>query len=145
MQISTAHQLVPALQLAIGPVILISGVGLFLLTMTNRLGRLVDRCRLLKAQLPGANKAARETIEAQLQIFLQRGRLLRRAIALISTSALFAGVLIIVLFFSALFEFHDAWLVGTLFVASMVCLCLSLLTFIQDVNQSLTALKLELK
>jgi hypothetical protein len=145
MQASALHQLVPALQLAIGPVILISGVGLFLLTMTNRLGRLVDRCRLLKAQLQGANEASQETIEAQLQIFLQRGRLLRRAIALISTSALFAGVLIIVLFFSALFEFHDAWLVGTLFVASMVCLCVSLLTFIQDVNRSLIALKLELK
>jgi hypothetical protein len=30
---------------AIGPVILISGVGLLLLTMTNRLGRAIDRAR----------------------------------------------------------------------------------------------------
>ena len=39
--------LVPILQMAVGPVILISGVGLLLLSMTNRLGRVIDRSRLL--------------------------------------------------------------------------------------------------
>ena len=37
--------LIPILQVAIGPVILVSGVGLLLLSMTNRLGRIVDRRR----------------------------------------------------------------------------------------------------
>jgi hypothetical protein len=36
-------ELIPVLQVAIGPVILISGVGLLLLTLTNRFGRAVDR------------------------------------------------------------------------------------------------------
>ena len=36
-------ELVPILQIAIGPAILISGVGLLLLSMTNRLGRVIDR------------------------------------------------------------------------------------------------------
>jgi len=35
----TLTQLIPVLQVAIGPVILISGVGLLLLSMTNRYGR----------------------------------------------------------------------------------------------------------
>lgn len=34
--------LIPTLQTAIGPVILISGVALLLLTVTNRLGRAID-------------------------------------------------------------------------------------------------------
>ena len=38
---------IPTLQTAIGPVILISGVALLLLTMTNRLGRAIDRARLI--------------------------------------------------------------------------------------------------
>jgi len=38
-------EIVPVLQTAISPVVLISGVGLLLLTMTNRLGRIVDRAR----------------------------------------------------------------------------------------------------
>ena len=36
------HELIPVLQVAIGPVILISGVGLLLLTLTNRFGRIID-------------------------------------------------------------------------------------------------------
>ena len=40
------------LQVAIGPVILISGVGLLLLTMTNRLGRAIDRARQMTRICP---------------------------------------------------------------------------------------------
>ena len=40
-------EIIPVLQVSIGPVILISGVGLLLLTMTNRLGRAIDRARQL--------------------------------------------------------------------------------------------------
>lgn len=145
MPVSALDQLIPVLQTAIGPMILISGVGLFLLTMTNRMGRVVDRSRLLKAQLPMADETAKTVIEAQLRVFLVRGRLLRAAIALISVSALIAATLIVVLFFSALFDLRDAWLIGTLFVASMICLCLALLLFIRDVNLSLAALKFELR
>jgi hypothetical protein len=36
MQVPSVAQLIPVLQTAIGPVILISGVGLLILTMTNR-------------------------------------------------------------------------------------------------------------
>ncbi|MSU48902.1 MAG: DUF2721 domain-containing protein [Opitutus sp.] len=50
MTSTSLTQLVPILQLAIGPVILISGVGLLLLTMTNRFGRLLDRSRLLNRE-----------------------------------------------------------------------------------------------
>ena len=39
--------IVPFLQLSIGPVIVISGVGLLLLSMTNRYGRVIDRTRFV--------------------------------------------------------------------------------------------------
>ena len=42
---TSLEQIIPELRDAIGPVILISGVGLLLLTMTNRLGRAIDRAR----------------------------------------------------------------------------------------------------
>ena len=51
MPANQIQQIVPELRDAIGPVILISGVGLLLLTMTNRLGRAIDRARLLKNEL----------------------------------------------------------------------------------------------
>ena len=47
MELPSVAQLLPVLQTAIGPMILISGIGLLLLTMTNRLGRAIDRTRTL--------------------------------------------------------------------------------------------------
>lgn len=45
------NDLIPVLQIAIGPVILISGVGLLLLSLTNRFGRAVDRSRQIIREL----------------------------------------------------------------------------------------------
>jgi len=59
-------------------------------------------------------------------------------------SALSAAILIIVLFFTALLQAEQAWLVSTLFIVCMLCLIGSLVVFIHDINLSLAALKLEL-
>ena len=140
----TVAELVPLLQTAIGPVILISGVGLLLLTMTNRLGRVIDRARLLDAQCQTLNDAEREQKMAQLEILWHRARIIRISIALAASSSLFAAILVAVLFVTAWFQIEIAWLIGVLFIICMLLLIVSLLAFIHDVNQSLSALKLEL-
>jgi hypothetical protein len=144
MPLPSVAQLIPVLQTAIGPMILISGVGLLLLSMTNRMGRMIDRVRLLAKELPAAGETEHAIISAQLQVLWARARLIRIAIALASMSALAAAILIIVLFFTALWQIETAWLIGALFIVCMVCLIASLIVFIHDVNRSLAALKLEL-
>jgi hypothetical protein len=136
--------LIPVLQTAIGPVILISGIGLLLLTMTNRLGRAIDRARMIGAQLTQSDDESRPALEAQLRILWSRARLIRAAIGLAAASALAAAVLVIVIFFTAILSLPTAWLVASLFVACMLSLIASLALFIHDINQSLAALKLEL-
>ena len=144
MQISSVKDLIPVLQTAIGPTILISGVGLLLLTMTNRLGRTIDRARALSRELPGLSGAERVKDEEQIRIIWRRARLLRSALALASMSALSAAILIIVLFLTALLQTEQAWLVSSLFIVCMLCLIGSLAVFIHDINLALVALKLEL-
>lgn len=146
MQALSITELIPVLQIAIGPVILISGVGLLLLTMANRLGRVVDFARILSREFPAAKQEIdRAKIIAQIQILWKRARIIRFAITLASTSALVAAILIIVLFFIALWHMETAWLIGVLFTICMVCLIGSLILFIRDINHSLEALKLDLK
>ncbi len=145
MPLPPLSQLIPTLQTAIGPVILISGVGLLLLTMTNRLGRVIDRARLLASELPQASDEKRPKIEAQLGILWKRARLIRLAITLSAASALSAALLIITLFLAALFQIEDAWLIGVIFIICLLSLIGSLGAFIHDINQSLAALKLELE
>jgi hypothetical protein len=144
MQALSVTQLIPVLQTAIGPTILISGVGLLLLTMTNRLARTIDRARITARELPSVSQEDRVKGAEQLCVLWRRAKLIRLSIALASTSALFAAILIIVLFVTALLQIENAWLICALFIVCLVCLIGSLVVFIHDVNQALAALKLEL-
>lgn len=141
---SSIAQFVPVLQTAIGPALLISGAGLLLLTMVNRLNHVVDRARILAVQLAECPPEARGRKSAQLDILWQRAGLIRRAIMCASLGALFAALLIVVLFLSVLLGIEDAWLLGALFIAAMCGLILSLLFFMRDIDRSLVALRFEL-
>jgi Protein of unknown function (DUF2721) len=141
---SSIEQLIPVLQTAIGPVILISGVGLLLLSMTNRLSRVIERARNLLTLSDAASGHARGRILAQIDILWSQARLIRLSILLASVSVLFAACLIIVLFVTALFKIQDAWLISILFMACMLSLIGSLIVFITDINRALSAFKVEL-
>ena len=143
MEAITVADLIPVLQVAVGPVNLVSGVGLLLQTMTNRLARVIDRSRLLYRELRDSPGVDRLTALAQLRTLDERARLLQRAITLASVSVLLAAVLVIVLFLTAIFRWEDPWLIGLLFIGCMLSLIGSLLAFIRDLNRSLEALRLE--
>jgi hypothetical protein len=137
-------ELVPILQEAIGPVILISGVGLLLLSMTNRLGRVIDRSRLLAEARRKAEASQRARFSDQLQVLSRRAQLIRLAIIWATLSVLLAGVLIIAIFLAALLALEIAAVVIILFVGCIGSLIVSLILFIADINLSLSALRLEI-
>lgn len=136
-------QLIPILQAAVGPVIVVSGVGLLLLSMTNRLGRVVDRSRQLMADLRRGGGADAESRVAQLGILDRRAWLIRNAILLATLSVLLAALLVISLFLLAALGLNDATACAFLFVGCLACLIASLVFFLLDINLSLAALKLE--
>jgi uncharacterized protein DUF2721 len=144
MQSPSVAQLIPVLQTAVSPTILISGVGLLLLTMTNRLARTIDRARATARELANASEEDRLRGTKQLHILWRRARLIRLSIALASMSALFAAILIIVLFVTALLQAGSAWLICGLFIMCLGALVGSLLVFIHDINLALAALRFEL-
>ena len=137
-------ELVLILQAAVGPVILISGAGLLILSMTNRFGRLLDRSRQLGDALRNAPEQKRQRLEAELEILIRRAHLLRTTISFATLSVLMAAILVIALFFTALLHAESVLLCAILFIACLVSLIISLLAFLQDINLSLLALKLEL-
>jgi len=83
-------------------------------------------------------------IHEQLRILTRRAEYLRRAITAASISVLLAAVLIITLFITAALRLEDAWLIGILFIAAMGFLIVSLIAFLQDLNESLLAFKLDI-
>ena len=143
MNTTSLTQLVPILQLAVGPVILISGVGLLLLTMTNRFGRVLDRSRLLRHE-SATSDAHAAVVRGQIDILHRRAGILRLAVLLGATTVLLVAVLILVLFVAALWQIEAGWLIVALFCLSQVALIGSMLAFIHDMNLSLAAVRLEL-
>jgi hypothetical protein len=139
------EQIIPQLRDAIGPVILISGVGLLLLTMTNRLGRAIDRARALKNELAKQTGMERAATQAQVDIIYRRAKIIRQAILFSVLSALLAAFLVMTLFLAAWLHWEYAWPACVVFTACMGSLCVSLVAFILDINLSLRALKLELE
>src|SRR3989304_1807097 len=99
--------------------ITVAGVGLLLLTMTNRLARVIDRSRLLYRELRDHPSSERDSVVAQMRMLNHRARMIQRAITLAAVSVLLAAVLVIVLFLTALLRWENPWLIGLLFIGCL--------------------------
>ncbi len=143
MPVPSLPQLIPILQLAVAPVILISGVGLLQLSLTNRLGRLIDRSRLLARECATSVGADRARIDAQIAIIDRRAGILQRSITLGAITVLLVSVLILVLFVSALLELDSGLIVIGLFSTALLTLIGSTIFFLQEMRLALEAVRLE--
>lgn len=135
-------EIIKVLQVAVSPVILISGVGLLLLSITNRYGRVIDRSRVLGDEVRKSGQACSHVWE-QVQILLKRARLLRASIICGVTAVLCAAVLIIGLFLGSVLDVAPSVFVVILFSGCMLSLIGSLVFFLRDINLSLAALDLD--
>jgi hypothetical protein len=133
------------LQASISPVALISGVGLLLLSLTNRFGRTTDRARSLHAQIHSSPPDQVRDLEAEIRILFRRSTILRGSISLAAASILCAGLLIATLFLAYLFGAAVQDEVAILFALSFFALVASVVLLIEDVSLSLRALQVELR
>ena len=135
------------LQSCISPIILISGVGLILLSVTNRLGRTIDRSRILVNELERLPKDGREMeIKiVQLKMLSKRSRILKSSIMSISFSILCSSFIIPVLLVMYLLD-ADLKVAGiALFLLSILGIILSAVFLFIDVTLTLNAFEYQIK
>ena len=124
------------IQLAVAPVFLLTAIGTILSALNNRLGRIVDRRRVLQDRLrtPPGEEAARvkEDVE-ELSLLAQRVRLIYHAIMLAVLCALFVCLLVAGAFLGVFITADLAKLVGTLFILAMFALIGSLGMFLREI------------
>lgn len=144
MNSKTFSEVLPILQFSIAPVILISGVGLLLLTMTNRFGRMLDRTRLLSKELAtGPAPETAEPLRTQIDILMRRAAILRMSITLGAVTVLLAAALMLLLFVGAWMHLELAGLVAAVFCLALISLIGSMLAFVREMNLAFTAIRLE--
>jgi len=142
---TNTEDFIQLLQACITPVALISGVGLLLLTITNRLGRTIDRMRQIVNELDKENVKRKEEKENEIRILFRRSRYLRNSIASIVISAMSSSLMIPVLFFMNQMGLDLAIFGELLFIISILSILVSCAYFFFDILLSLQALKLEIK
>ena len=131
------------IQLALGPVILLSGVGITLSMLTARLARIVDRARTLEDRREAATDAARIAhIDEDLRFIVRRTRYINSAIALSTTAAFLTALTVTMLFASAFSHLNIGVLIAGVFVASLACLSLSFLMFLIEVRIATRSLRI---
>jgi Protein of unknown function (DUF2721) len=123
-----------AIQLSVAPVFLLSGVGVFLGVLTNRLARIVDRARPLEEQLHASNEHDRHDLRQRLTALAQRAHCIHLAITLATVAALLVAMVVAVLFVSAFVSFNLSLPVAILFVGSMLSLVGALVAFLVEVQ-----------
>lgn len=119
-----------AIQQAVAPVFLLTGIGSILGVLTNRLGRAIDRNRRLNemtAERMGSTHA-REVLN-----LAKRTRWIRRAISLCTLSALCVCLSIAALFVAVQLKFDLSGAVSSLFIAAMLALIAGLLCFLREI------------
>ena len=131
-----------SIQLSVAPVFLLSGIGIFLGVLSNRLGRIVDRARPLEESLRSCEGAPALELRQRLTFLAQRARLINAAITLSTVSALLIAIVVALLFASAFVRFNLGVAVAALFVASMCALVGALVTFLLEVRIAIRTVRI---
>lgn len=121
------------IQLAVAPVFLLSGVGVTLTVLTNRLARIIDRARVLEGRLSSHPTLPHEKERVELKLLARRAHIVHLAITLTTTCALLIALLIVGLFLGAFLEIDLSKVIGGLFVVAMLALIGALIQFLREI------------
>ncbi len=123
-----------AIQQSVAPVFLLAGIGGILNVLTSRLARIIDRTRALHVRLEAAGEERGISIREELETLTRRGRIVHRAIAYSTGSALLVCVVIGMLFIGAIVSWNNSILVAALFILAMCFLIVSLSGFLREIQ-----------
>jgi len=131
------------IQVALTPIFLISAIGVTLNVLTSRLARIVDRARAMEDILrqPGHRHDGRD-LHGALGVLERRARYINAAITLITLSALFIALVVVMLFVNAFLRWELSAFIACLFIMSMLTLAAALLAFLIEVRIATNSLRI---
>lgn len=134
MTFDPLNDIAGAIQLALGPVFLLTGIAGMLNVMAGRLSRIIDRGRVFMNDRGAVATFAQESVNLELQVLERRRYLTSVAITACTVSALLVCMVIASLFLEAMFGVPLKWFIGGLFTASTIALVVGLAFFLREVH-----------
>jgi hypothetical protein len=121
-----------AIQQAVAPVFLLTGVGAILNVLSGRLARVIDRFRVVDS-MTDSDRAPHATERATL---IRRSYWIRWAITLCTTCALLISIVIAALFIGSELGKDPSTTIAVFFIAAMLALTVGLLCFLREIALS---------
>lgn len=126
------------IQLAVAPVFLLTAIGTIINALNVRLGRVVDRRRVLNERLRSVDADTAKDAREELSLLARRSKLIYYAIFTAVTAALLVCLVVAVAFVGALFTIELARVVAVLFILSMCALIICLAVFLREIFVAVT-------
>jgi hypothetical protein len=131
------------IQVALTPIFLISAIGVTLNVLTSRLARIVDRARAIEDVLRRPEHQLNSTtLHGTLRVLARRARYTNAAITLITVSALFISLVVVMLFVNAFLHWDLSAFIACMFILSMLSLAAALLAFLIEVRIATNTLRI---
>ena len=131
-----------AIQLALAPAFLLTGIAGLLNVMAGRLARIIDRGRRLAelSRPPGAQLSDDQNQE--LNSLERRRYLASAAITACTLAALLVCMVIASLFLEVLLQLDLKWVIGLLFTAATLAMLTGLAYFLQEVHKATLSVRI---
>ena len=130
------------LSAALTPITLISGVGLLLVSMTNRYNHSTDRLRQLLLESNAIAPRRDDDLEHAIDLIFLRVKLLRKAILLVVLSGMFSALLVLMSVLEIALGANFVLIKSLLLLIAVVLVVISTLIFAEEVSTSMKALGL---
>jgi Protein of unknown function (DUF2721) len=127
------------------PLILISGIGILLLVISNRITHVIDRIRELSSKLDKEHGTTAQTLQKEIQTMMKRAHALRISMVSLCASILSSSLLLVIAVLEAFDDgvYHIAG--SVLLVVSTLGIAIAAAALLRDVIYSLHVLKLDLQ
>ena len=140
MMIENVTTVSQVIQLAIAPVFLLMGVSALLGVLTGRLGRVVDRFRVInekcESPIAQAENPSCANYSKELYLLSSRAEWVHWAITLSTLTLLLVALVIGLLFLGSAIGWDSSWLVSLMFIIAMLSLIVGLGCFLREIHLS---------
>jgi hypothetical protein len=139
----SVNDLAQVIQIVVAPVFMLTGIAGFLNVMSGRLGRIVDRARIMERKVRNLKTPERLTqAEKELSTIWRRITLINSSIGLCTASALFVCAVVGLLFLGGLSVYDLTSAIVVLFVIALFLLIFALLAFLTEVQLATRTLQM---
>ena len=130
------------IQLALAPVFMLVAIGNIMNILSTRLGRIVDRSRVLQARYVETEGGEHDEIVREIRLIDRRIALISKAIQLMVFSGLFVGVVVVLLFLEQFAKVDLQLAIAVTFLVAIALLMWALTLFMRETRQAAAALRI---